>query len=459
MRGTFGSLVMASMLIVPACARYSPEAGWVEPGPATTHLPVKRPPETAGGVGAEPPVVPGGVIDLDQALKLAFEHNAELQALGRRVRALEHRRLQAARWSNPSIDVAVEDLLGSGDFSGVEQVQLTAEVGQELDLAGKHAARAAVLARMRDEAGWAYELARLRLLRRTAMAYTDVLLAQLRLDNVDEEVRLAEEALLVLQSQADAGRAAGMEVERAQIALALAKIDLQSGRLELETARQSLAACWDGLSADFSAVRQDLEAEPAAPPAATLLAAVDTHPRMRILQLRQQAQRARVEAARAEGMPDLTFSLGYRYLHGPDDSALVAGMSLPLPFVDRNQDEVAAARQDLSAAGDRLRAERAKRAELIVGAARRLQAARQAAGLLNEEVLPRSQRTFAAVKEGVRIGRFGTLDLLDAQRTLFKVRRQTLEAKVEARRARLDLEFHLARPLGPLAGNPPEESP
>lgn len=459
MRGHIGFMAGASMLLLAGCASYSPEAGWVEPGPSTAHLPVGRPPEATGDARAESPALAGGVLELDQALKLAFEHNAELQAMGRRVRSLEHRRLQAARWSNPSIDVAAEDLVGSGDFSGVDQVQLTAEVGQELDLAGKHAARATVQARMRDEAGWAYELARLSLLRRTAMAYTDVLLAQLRLVNIGEEVRLAEEVLLVLQTQADAGRAAGMEVERAQIAVALAKIDLQSGRLQLETARQSLAACWGGLSADFSAVRQDLEDEPAAPPEDALLSAVDAHPRMRILQLRQQAQRARVEAARAEGMPDLRLYLGYRYLHGPGDSAMVAGVSLPLPLVDRNQDAVAAARQELAAAEDRLRAERAKRVELIVGVARRLQAARQAAGLLDEEVLPRSRKTFEAVKEGVRIGRFGTLDLLDAQRTLFKVRRQTLEARVEAHRARLDLEFYLARPLGASAEKQPEESP
>ena len=62
------------------------------------------------------------------------------------------------------------------------------------------------------------------------------------------------------------------------------------------------------------------------------------------------------ELARAEAVPDMTAGLGYRWFNETDDSALVAGVSIPLPVFDRRQGDVLAARFGVASARNQQRA-------------------------------------------------------------------------------------------------------
>jgi cobalt-zinc-cadmium efflux system outer membrane protein len=55
-------------------------------------------------------------------------------------------------------------------------------------------------------------------------------------------------------------------------------------------------------------------------------------------------------------------------------------------------------------------------------------------------VLPGAQNAFEKVNEGYRLGRFGLLDVLDSQRTLFEARRQYLRAAEDYHQAVVDVE-------------------
>ena len=48
--------------------------------------------------------------------------------------------------------------------------------------------------------------------------------------------------------------------------------------------------------------------------------------------------------------------------------------------------------------------------------------------LLTENILPTATETFEKMQEGYRQGKFGYLDVLDAERTLFNARQQYLDA-------------------------------
>jgi Outer membrane protein len=43
-------------------------------------------------------------------------------------------------------------------------------------------------------------------------------------------------------------------------------------------------------------------------------------------------------------------------------------------------------------------------------------------------LIPAAQKTFDAINEGYRFGKFGFLDVLDSQKTLFQIREQYLDA-------------------------------
>ena len=69
---------------------------------------------------------------------------------------------------------------------------------------------------------------------------------------------------------------------------------------------------------------------------------------------------------------------------------------------------------------------------------------------LRSAVLPGSQETFDAVSEGYRLGKFGYLDVLDAQRTLIGAGSQYLRALSDYHKAIANVERLIGAPL---AGN------
>jgi cobalt-zinc-cadmium efflux system outer membrane protein len=73
--------------------------------------------------------------------------------------------------------------------------------------------------------------------------------------------------------------------------------------------------------------------------------------------------------------------------------------------------------------------------------------AQNEAQTIAEETLPAARSAFTSVREGYRQGKFDYLEVLDAQRTLFGVRRQQIQALSRYYRARIQVERLVATPL------------
>ena len=153
-------------------------------------------------------------------------------------------------------------------------------------------------------------------------------------------------------------------------------------------------------------------------------------------------------------MPDLTLTLGARRVAERGQTQAVVGLSIPLPVHDGQQGPLlealrreAQAREALSATSLRLQTELAQALE-------RLRLSRDQVRLLGDEALPTAQSAYDAALKGYELGKFAFLDVLDAQRTLFQLRRQLWRDSAEAFRAAADLDRLLGRPT-----QPPEAKP
>src|SRR5258708_26588593 len=80
-------------------------------------------------------------------------------------------------------------------------------------------------------------------------------------------------------------------------------------------------------------------------------------------------------------------------------------------------------------------------------AAGQLETARRQVLVDEEKLLPDASRTYEAATQGFALGKFGFLDVLDAQRTLFQARSQHLKALSDAQKAAADLEALLGAPV------------
>ena len=438
------------------CTTPSLPTVWPEPRVLGKTLPTYTPPLQPSTVAPSTRDIPEpvGALTLLQAQTLAVQHNPKLAAFGWEVRAGEARTLQAGLFANPEIEIEVENFAGSGELQGFQGAEITIHLRQLIELAGKRGKRARVAALERDLTAWDYEAARLDVLTQVTQAFVEVLSAQERLALNAELVRLAEQVFSTVAERVKAGKVSPVEETKASVELSTSRMALVRAQRDLEAARKRLVAAWGGSTPAFASAQGTLEAIAAIPPAEQLTERLMQNPEIARWAIEMAQRRATVELAKARRIPDPTIGGGFRHARETGDNALVMSVSMPLPVFDHNQGGFLEARYQLAKSEEERRAAEIQGRASLAEAYAALSSAFGEATTLKNEVLPGAQRAFDAASEGYRQGKFGFLDVLDAQRTLFEARGRYLEALVAYHQAVAEVERLIGEPLGALSDTP-----
>jgi outer membrane protein, heavy metal efflux system len=166
------------------------------------------------------------------------------------------------------------------------------------------------------------------------------------------------------------------------------------------------------------------------------------------------SRQAALRVEESKRIPDVTVSGGVRNVNETDDTGFVVRLSLPLVLFDRNQGGVLEARHRVAGAEAERRATEMRLAVALAEAYQALLTAYRNVTVIRQEVLPAAQEAFEVATEGYRQGKFGFLDVLDAQRTLFETRGQYLEALSAHHKAVADAERLIGEPLGAVPDAP-----
>lgn len=390
----------------------------------------------------------GGTLTLREALSLATSQSPELAAFSYDQRAADARLLQAGLKPNPTVSLETEDFLGGGDLQGFEQSQTTLSLGQLLELGGKRAARIEVAQAGQAAVQFEYEAKRREVLRRTTEAFVEVLGAQRRVELAQETAKLAGEFVPLIQKRAQAGVASTLETARGDVTLASAQIGVEQARRDLAAARRTLATQWGAQEASFSRVSGDLNRQPPLPTFSSAAARLNGHPLIARWDTERDVRLAVVAREKANAKADVTVFGGPRWRQGDGEAALVAGVSIPLPFSNRNQGNIAEAQ----ALAEKTESE--KRAALATLTAQLGEAWEALAKALNQieilegKLLPTATTAIEAATTAYEAGRLSQLEILDARRTLTTARVQTLEARIAAHKAAAILDALTAAPAG-----------
>jgi len=390
---------------------------------------------------------PTGVITLGQALALALMKNPELAAFSWEARAREAQALQARLLPNPELDVEVENFGGTGVFGGLDEAETTVQLGQLVELGGKRSKRRRAAALDHDLAGWDYEIRRIQVLTETSKAFVDVVVAQKRTELNEEFVRLAEQVLDVVAERVRAGKVSAIDEVKARVALSGRLIEKGRAEGELAAARKVLTAAWGGTAPKFTAAKGDLERSREIPSFEVLSERVSDNPEMARWLVEIERHRASLEMERAGRFPDVTLRGGVRYISPTDDWAFVGGLSVPIPVFNRNQGSTLEAQYRLAKIEEERRALHVRVQAALARIYQRLSSARNETISLKNDVLPGARSAFEATGEGFRQGKFGYLDVLDAQRTFFEAQARYTDALAVLQKAIADAEGLLGESL------------
>lgn len=395
----------------------------------------------------EKPQAPKGDLTLLQAQTLAMQNNAGLAAQAWALTGEAGQLEQAGLLPNPELSIEVENFAGENDMDGFDSAETTLAVSQLIELGGKRGKRQKSAELQQSTAAWDYEATRLDTLTAVTRAYIEVVAAQNRLKQADVLAELAAAVNTTVTERVEAGKVSPVEQTRSAVAAASARLAAANARRQLERARRSLSALWGSDAPQFSQASDTFDIAPELPSLEQLLPLVQQNPDVARWGVELERSRTESDLAASAAIPDLTVSLGIRNFQEDDSNALVAGLTIPLPLFDRNQGGRKAAVSTVNRVLYQRDAALIQAQTALASAYRALISADTELAVLMQELLPGAQSAFEAASLGYREGKFGFLDVLDAQRTFFEVHGQHVAAMVSYHLAKADIERLIAQPL------------
>lgn len=377
-------------------------------------------------------------LTLEQAIATAGGSAPAADAAQAGVAAAEAARAVAGLRPNPTVQTEVENVAGSGPYSRFNGAETTVSLALPIELGGKRQARVAVADAQTMRARLMAAIAQADIRLQVTQLYVEAIAAARRLATARDQARIATDAANAARVRVQSGRASPIEEQRADVVRINAEAGVERAERLAEAARTNLArrigqpvtgsldVGWlDRLPATYGPV--------VLPDASGTLAMAAAEADLAIAD-------AGVRLARSQRVPDLTVGPGIRRLEATNDTATVFSVSIPIPLFNAGRASVD------QASAERSRAEAQRRmtaldVEQAITDARAEEAnAATTARTANSPALAAAQEAARIARIGYREGKFGQLDLLDAERTLAETRAAAIDALTAYQNARARLE-------------------
>lgn len=386
----------------------------------------------------------GRDLTLEEATRLALEHQPLLDAQSATVRAARESAVSASQLPDPRLSAGVSDLPIDGpDRYSLRRdnfTMLTVGVMQDFPRAAKRRLRGERATREAELNEQELEAMRLTLRRDAALAWLDVWQAQRQAELARASEREAE-----LQSQSAEiayrnGKATQADVLAARLSVQLVRDEIADQDQRAAQAQNALSR-WIGAEA-FRPAAPELPVWRAAPELDRLLTQLRTHPMLNAAAKQTEVAQADVQLARAGFKPDWGVELEYaNRIDFPDYVGLKVSMDLPFFTANRQDRGLAAKLQEQDRAEDLhqdLWRQQEAQARQSLDNWQRLQARLER---YDQDILPQSAQRIEAAQLAWQSGQGTLAAVLDARRMFLGNRMKRLELERDAAINRLNLQF------------------
>jgi len=367
-------------------------------------------------------------ITLQQALSLALLHNPELASFSLEIRAKEAQVIQSGLYPNPELETEVEEFGGGKGMNEFDGVETTIRISQLIPLGRKISKRKRVASLEKDLSIQDFESKKRDVLTLTAKAFIEVLAAQERLYLAKELKTLAQDVLETVSARVSAGKDFPVEKTKAEVAISTSIIKLEKAQRALDSTRINLSLTRGNNNPIFKKAKGDFYTTKDIPSLLEIQEKISRNPDIARWKQEIEMRKAVIKRENSKAIPDITFSFGKRFLAEDNSDAFVMGFSLPLSVFDRNQGSRLEAKHRLSKAKKDEEAVKLQIHSFLSRSYQLLSSASMEVDILRDKVLPDAKKVFDNSTEWYRKGKYSYLQVLDAQRTLFQIREQFIDA-------------------------------
>ncbi|MEQ2010265.1 MAG: TolC family protein [Limisphaerales bacterium] len=367
------------------------------------------------------------------ALELAESTHPDLAEARALLQAADGRVLQAGTRANPEAIVRVESAPFRGSTTGNAEYVIGA--GLPVPLGNRRGLAREVEKLDRERVLREAELKRSELQRRVHGAFATALYQEAARQSRGEAVGIASELIALTQARVKAGDAVVDDLTRAELEMAVAKVELQRSEQLWQQALTALAGTLGSPDMQIKSVAGKLAAVFEVPTLEALAENLTQHPAVALAKAEVEVSQKRIALASAARVPDVNVEVLYRRIESARQDAFDIGLRLPLPFFDQGRGRLQEARAQADAAEARSRATHIEMNNRLRAAHGQLTAALANLRGLETDILPRMQSLMRTADARHAAGDTSLADVLPLRREFIAVRSQQLEALREVMQA------------------------
>lgn len=392
---------------------------------------------TAAAVDANQQAV---ALTLNQAIKKTLTNNPQLHEFYYREQVLVGESKTARLTSGYSVDAEVENFLGTGDLSGTQEAEFSLSLSSVIELGDKIHARSQYVGAKQQQLSVEKQLLSLDVLAEVTRRYVEVLAQQEALAVFNEAKQLAQDALQAVTVRVKAGASPLFEQKRAQAALAEATLNVNTAKQQLHTQINSLAIMWGEQQPSFKKVEGDLFLLKESPKFSELTDRLNNSPYLQLFAEESRLQAAELRIAQAANKPNISWSAGIRHINGMDETALVAGVSIPLLSQSRN----AGAYESQRARTEQVEQQKQASLRSLYHQLNQTLDARNRALLevssFQQGIIPPLKEALSLVEKAYSNGRFSYLEWVTTRQELVEAQYALIAAAKQAHQRAADIE-------------------
>jgi outer membrane protein, heavy metal efflux system len=375
----------------------------------------------------------------NDAIRQTLAKNPSLLASGYQLSAQAGRVQQAGIKTNPEIALSVEDALGSGDFAGMDRAETSLGISWVLN-SGQRQQRVATAQARTGVLEVAQDIQRLDAAATTARLYITVLALQTRLQQTQQAIDIARDAVKVIDSRVTAGNLPSAEVARAKVDLSRRQLEQDDIEHELAIARRQLAAQWGETDSTFTEARGDIFNPPAPSTISELKFRLQNNPRLAQFMTTERWEQSQLALAKAESKPQWKASIGLKHIAASDDQALMAGVSVPIALFDKQQGRIAEARANIELTRAEREAERVRLDAAVFAVHQELLHNLHLIKAYRNTILPQLELAMKETRRAYDLGRYSYVEWQSVQRELLDAKNTLIDASVAAHIKAIEIE-------------------
>lgn len=312
-------------------------------------------------------------------------------------------------------------------------------VSQLIELPSVRQARLKLAEAGRDSTGFLLSETRLMLRGAVKQAFYQALRRRQEVTMAEENRRIVQDFERRIRIQVEVGEAARLELIRAETELNTATAQLRSAQLRSNTAIAQLRALLNLPATEEIRIEGTLDPALELPAFAELRAAsLASHPSLG--RLRAETRRAQANLTNEQTLRKPQPTLLSEYERQPDNHYWRVGVTIPLPFVNKRQGQIAEAAAGITQATASTSVLELQLASQLERAYGEYQVASQQVRAYEDGSLKEAEAALSAAEAAYRLGERGILEVLDAQRVLRSIRYDYLNAQFDRQSARIELE-------------------